>query len=209
MQKTQGRVPKQCWHLRKVGLPEIISVHASDLWVICKCRKVADSKAYWLRTTLLKMKCVVPVYVEILWLTIFMLENCSIYCERQMSFSLLVAAFDCRGLATCESKELSFYPLLSWHFPANFSVSTWCSVLVEFRDWMLFVRFLLFYFVFFLTYPLPSWCESILTSDHSSPLPYWTPVFLRNMGGLFSYHSINLEVAGVCSGRFAGSLDVT
>lgn len=204
MQKTLGRVPKQCWHLLKVGLPEIISVHASDLWVTCQCPKVADSKAYCLLTTLLKMKCVVPPYREILWVTTFILENCSIYCERQMSFSLVAAVFDCRGLATSgDSKEhppshlvLCFHGIFLLAF-----VSTWCSCSVGteccLSDFVvLFVS---------LTDSLPPWCGSVLTSDPSSPPPYLIPVFLRIMGDMFSHHSVNLEVAGVSSGRFVGS----
>lgn len=45
VQKTLGRVPKQCWHLLKVELPETISVCASDLWVACQCPKVTNNSA--------------------------------------------------------------------------------------------------------------------------------------------------------------------
>lgn len=43
--ETLGRVPKQCWHLLKVELPEIISVCASDLYITCQCPKVTDNRA--------------------------------------------------------------------------------------------------------------------------------------------------------------------
>lgn len=71
-----------------------------------RCPKVAHSKVHWLLTTLLKMKCVVPLYIGILWVTMFILENCSIYCEKQMSFSLVVAVFHCNDFtASGDSKE--------------------------------------------------------------------------------------------------------
>lgn len=73
---------------------------------------------------LLKMKCGVPPYREILWATTLMLQNSAICCERQMSFSLVVAIFDRRGLGISdESKEhprSNFVLLLSWHFPCSF-----------------------------------------------------------------------------------------
>lgn len=71
-----------------------------------QCPKVAHSKVHWLLTMLLKMKRVVPMYIEILWVTTFILENCSIYCEKQMSFSSVVAVFHCKGFtASGDSKE--------------------------------------------------------------------------------------------------------
>lgn len=44
MQKTLGRVPKQCWHLLKLELPEIILVRASDPCVTCQCPKVTNNR---------------------------------------------------------------------------------------------------------------------------------------------------------------------
>lgn len=51
------------------------------------------------------MKRMVCLYIAILWVTMFILENCSFYCEKQMSFSFVVAVCDCRVFATSgESK---------------------------------------------------------------------------------------------------------
>lgn len=43
------------------------------------------------------MKRMVCLYIAILWVTMFILENYSIYCEKQVSFSFVVAVFDCSG----------------------------------------------------------------------------------------------------------------
>lgn len=49
----------------------------------------------------------------------------------------------------------------------------------------------------------------VLTSDPSSPFPYSTLVSLRITGDMFSYHSVNLDIADVSSGRFAGFPDMS
>lgn len=70
---------------------------------------------YQVLTTLLTGS-VGSLYVEILWVTMFILENCFIYFERQMSFSLAMAGFECRDLAPIVKERpilFSFYPLLS------------------------------------------------------------------------------------------------
>lgn len=77
---------------------------------------------------LLKMKCGVPPYREILWAITLMLQNSAICCERQMSFSLVVAIFDRRGLGISdESKEhprSNFVLCFPGIFPVHFSMSS-------------------------------------------------------------------------------------
>lgn len=55
--------------------------------------------------------------------------------------------------------------------------------------------------------PSPSLQGTVLTSDLFSPVPHLISLLLRIMDDIFSYHSINLEVAGVSSGKFVRSPD--
>lgn len=123
-----------------------------------------------------------------------------------------MAVFDCRGLATSgESKErpcshfvLCFHGIFLLAFLCQLDALFWWDLGTDgcLSDFVVL-------FVSSLTDPLPLRCGSVLTSDPSLPLPYLTLVFLRILGDMFSYHSINLEVAGVSSGRFVGSPDMS
>lgn len=60
---------------------------------------------------------VASLYVEISWVTTIIPENCFIY-ERQMSFSLAVAVFECRGLAPMLKAKAVPVLILSFAFMA-------------------------------------------------------------------------------------------
>ena len=123
-----------------------------------------------------------------------------------------MAVFGCRDLATRgESKEyphsyfvLCFHGVFLLAFLCRLDALCWWDLGTEccLADFVVLL-------VSSLTDRLPPCYGSALTSDPSSPLPHLTLVLLRMMGDMLSYHSINLEVAGVSSVRFVGSSDIS
>lgn len=140
----------------------------------------------------------------------FILKTCFIYYERQMSFQLAVAAFQRRDLAPMVKAKTIPVLILSFAFMAFSHLpfcQLWCSVLMGPQDECCLSDFVVL-FVSSWTAPFPPLCECTLSSDPSSPLPYFSCFFKRIMGDIFIYHSISLEAAGVSSERFVGSADV-
>lgn len=181
MQKTLGRVPKQFWHLLKVERPEIILVCASDLCVTCQCPKVTDKRALSAAdNTSDKEVCRISVCRDFMnnhiytWKPFYLLWKANEFFISHGSFWVQGSCYNGESKdCSCSLFVLCFHGIFSLTFLS--ALFRWdCRTECCLSDFAVL-------FVSSLTAPSPPLCECILSSDPSSPLPYFS-YFLKNYG---------------------------